>query len=288
MKRKKMKLFILLCAMLLAFFFSLSLGIAEQPGSVETQGESTEELAKQSQNPVADLISIPLQNNFNFNVGPKNKMQYVGNIQPVIPLNATENWNIITRTIVPIVYQPELGPNFGDVSGLGDIQFSAFLVPAKSGSVIWGVGPIVQFPSGTDNSITAGKWAAGPTAVGVFMQGPWVAGTLFNYLSSFGGQVDRGAVSQLLIQPFCNYNLPHGWAISTSPIITANLMAEGSQQWTVPLGGGVSKLVFLGKLPLNLSLHGYYNVVHPDLGPEWSIRFSVAVLLPKSIFMGKD
>lgn len=288
MKRKKMKFFILSCVILLIFFFSLSSGLAEQPANMEAQGESTETLAKQSQNPIADLISVPLQNNFNFNVGPENKMQYVGNIQPVIPLNATENWNIITRTIAPIVHQPELASNFGDVTGLSDIQFSAFLSPAKSGDVIWGVGPIVQFPTGTDNSITASKWGAGPTAVGVYMRGHWVAGTLVNYFSSFAGQDDRGAISQWLIQPFCNYNLPHGWYLASSPLITANMMAEGSQQWTVPLGGGVGRLVFLGKLPLNLSLQGYYNVVHPDFGPEWSIRISVAVLLPKSIFKKKN
>ena len=109
-------------------------------------------------------------------------------------------------------------------------------------------------------------------------------GILVNYLSSFAGQDDRGAVSQFTSQIFCNYNLADGWVISTSPLIMANLMAKDSQQWTVPLGGGIGKLVFLDKLPLNLALHGYYNVAHPDFGPEWSVRFTVAVLLPKSMF----
>lgn len=253
--------------------------------SEQKGGLSAEELAKLAQNPIANLISIPIQNNFNYNYGPHNGNQYVGNFQPVIPINATANWNVITRTIVPVIHQPWLAPDFGDTWGLGDIQFTAFLSPAKPGGVIWGVGPIVQLPSGTDNSTTAGKWAAGPSAVALKMDGHWVYGALVNYLSSFAGQEDRGAVSQWLIQPFLNYNLPDGWYLTTSPIITANMMAtESSQQWTVPVGGGVGKIVHLGKLPLNLQLAGYYNVVHPDVGPEWSIRFQIQILLPKSLF----
>jgi hypothetical protein len=210
-------------------------------------------------------------------------MQYVGNFQPVIPIHATENWNVITRTIVPVVHQPWLAPDYGDTWGMGDIQFTAFLSPAKPGGLIWGVGPIVQFPSGTDNSTTAGKWAAGPSAVALRMDGYWVYGALVNYLSSFAGQEDRGAVSQWLIQPFVNYNLPDGWYLSASPIITADMMAESSQQWTVPVGGGVGKIVRIGKLPLNPQLQGFYNVEHPDAGPEWSIQFQVQILLPASL-----
>jgi len=247
-------------------------------------GLSQEELAKLAQNPIANLISIPIQNNFNYNVGPHNGNQYVGNFQPVIPFDLNENWNVITRTIVPVVHQPWLAPDFGDTWGLGDMQFTAFLSPAKPAGVIWGVGPIVQMPTGTDNSTTAGKWAAGPSAVALKIDGPWVYGALVNYLSSFSGQEDRGSVSQWLMQPFINYNLPNGWYLTTSPILTANMMAEGSDVWTVPVGGGAGKIVHLGKLPLNLQLQGFYNVAHPDAGPEWSVRFQIQILLPKALF----
>lgn len=279
-----MKKNILLILPALALTLVLALAMVPVLAQGQEDEEKTEALAKQAQNPIADLISIPIQNNFNFNYGPNNDMQYVGNFQPVIPINATENWNVITRTIIPLIYQPELAPNFGDVFGLGDIQFTAFLSPSKSGDLVWGVGPILQFPSGTDNSITSGKWAAGPSAVAVLMKGHWVLGGLVNYLSSYAGQDDRGAVSQWTVQPFINYNLPDGWYLTTSPIITADVMAESSQQWTVPLGGGMGKIVHLGKLPLNLQLAGYYNVANPDIGPEWNIRFQVQILLPKSIF----
>jgi hypothetical protein len=258
-----------------------ALPVAAQSGA---QAESPEELAKKAQNPIADMISLPIQNNFNFNYGPNNDMQYVGNLQPVIPINATKNWNVITRTIVPVIYQPELAPGFGDTWGLGDIQFTAFLSPARPGGLIWGVGPIVQMPSGTDDSITSGKWAAGPSAVALKIDGHWVYGALANYVSSFAGQSDRGAVSQWLIQPFVNYNMADGWYLTTAPIITANMMADSGDRWTVPLGGGVGKIVRVGKLPLNLQLQAFYNVEHPDVGPEWSIRFQVQILLPKALF----
>lgn len=259
--------------------------MAAETEGAKGKGLSKEELAKLAQNPVANLVSIPIQNDFNYNVGPHNGNQYVGNFQPVIPFSPTESWNVITRTIVPVIHQPWLGPDFGDTWGMGDIQFTAFLSPDKpTHGIIWGVGPIVQMPSGTDNSTTAGKWAAGPSAVVVRMDGHWVYGALVNYLSSFAGQEDRGAVSQWTIQPFVNYNLPDGWYLSTSPIMTADMMTEASQRWTVPVGGGAGKIVHLGKVPLNLQLQGFYNVAHPDAGPEWSVRFQLQILLPKELF----
>jgi hypothetical protein len=268
---------------LLILFAGTTLCPAAEGADARAKGESTEELQKAAQNPVADLISIPMQNNFNFNVGPQDKMQYVGNVQPVVPFHATESWNVITRTIIPLVYQPELAPGVGDVFGLGDIQFTAFLSPAKPGGFIWGVGPILQMPSGTDDSITSGKWSAGPSAVALKMDGHWVYGVLANYLSSFAGQGDRGAVSQWLIQPFVNYNMADGWYLTTAPIITANMMVDNSDRWTVPLGGGVGRLIRIDKLPVNFSLQGFYNVARPDSGPDWSIRFQIQFLLPASL-----
>ena len=265
------------------FFLVIAMTAAQVMAQTKKGAESTEELQKAAQNPVADLISIPLQNNFNFGVGPQDKMQYVGNIQPVVPIHASENWNVITRTIVPLVYQPELAPGVGDVFGLGDIQFTAFLSPAKPGEFSWGVGPIFQFPSGTNNSMTTGQWCAGPSVVGLRMDGHWVYGALANYISSYAGQSDRGAVSQWLIQPFVNYNMSDGWYLTTAPIITANMMVDNSDRWTVPLGGGVGKIVRIEKLPVNFQLQGFYNVARPDAGPDWSIRFQIQLMLPESL-----
>ena len=171
--------------------------------------EDDDELAKKTQNPVADLISVPFQNNINFGVGPDDDVQYILNIQPVIPFKLTEDWNLISRTIMPLIYQPELAPGVGDVFGLGDIQQSLFLSPAKPGKLIWGVGPILQFPSATDDSLGQGKWGAGPSAVALTVHGPWVLGALINNVWSFAGDSDRKDVNQMLLQPFVNYNLPH-------------------------------------------------------------------------------
>ena len=135
------------------------------------------------------------------------------------------------------------------------------------------------------NALGQGKWAAGPTAVGLFMNGPWVLGILANNLWSYADESDRPEVNQFLAQPFINYNLPKGWYISISPAITANWKADNaSDQWFVPLGGGVGKVSMIGKLPLNGSLAFYQNVVKPEAGPDWNIRLQIGILLPK----GKD
>lgn len=246
----------------------------------ETEGE----LAKKTQNPVSDLISIPFQNNANFGIGPNNRTQNVLNVQPVVPMTLNSEWNLITRTIAPIIKQPNLATINEDTWGLGDVNVTAFLAPAKSGPVMWGVGPSLQLPTGTDEATSTRKWAAGPSAVALTMQGQWVIGGLVQQVWSFAGNSDRRNLSQALIQPFINYNLPAGWYLSFSPIITADWQATSGNKWTVPVGAGVGKIQRIGKLPFNISLGAYSNVVHPDQGPDWTMRASVALLLPKSIF----
>ena len=246
------------------------------PGS-----SSTEDLAKQTQNPVASLISVPLQSNFNFGVGPNEELQYIMNVQPVVPIGITDDWNVITRPILPIISQPFLAPGVGDTFGLGDMQLQLYLSPAKPGALIWGAGPVFQFPTATDESLGTGRWAAGPAAVALTMQGPWVFGALANNLWSFAGDDERPKVNQLTVQPFVNYNLPDGWYVNSAPIITANWEAEDGDTWTVPLGAGVGKIVRVGKLPINLQLASYYNVVTPEYGAEWQLRFQVQLLFPR-------
>ena len=257
----------------------LGLVLACAPRLVWAEGDT--DLAKKTQNPVADLISVPFQNNVNFGVGPKDDVQYILNIQPVIPFRLTENWNLISRTIVPLIYQPELAPGVGEVFGLGDIQQSLFFSPAKLGKLIWGVGPIFQFPSATDDSLGQGKWGAGPTAVALTVHGPWVLGALINNVWSFAGDSDRRDVNQVLIQPFVNYNLPDAWYVVTAPIITADWEADGDDRWTVPIGAGVGKIVRLAKLPVNAQASAYYNVVRPDNAAEWQLRIQIQLLFPR-------
>jgi len=246
------------------------------------EGEaSEEELAKQVQNPVADLISVPFQNNINFDVGPGGNTQNILNIQPVYPVSLDEEWNLITRTIFPLINQPPMLPGADREFGLGDIQFSAFLSPAKPKGFIWGAGPMFQFPSATDDALGAEKWAAGPSMVVLKMDGPWVYGALANNIWSFAGDDDRAHLNQFLIQPFLNYNMEDGLYLTSSPIITANWKADSGNKWTVPVGGGIGKITRLGKLPVNFQVAGYYNVESPRYGAEWQLRLQLQMLFPK-------
>jgi len=246
------------------------------PLRAEEEHHATE-LAKKLQNPVSDLISVPFQNNFNFGVGPEDKTQYVLNIQPVLPQRISEQWNWIHRAIIPLIDQP--APV--DAFGLGDIQYQGFLSPAKPGKLIWGVGPVLQVPSATDDQLGTEKWSAGAGAVALRMDGPWVYGALVNNIWSFAGDDDRANVNQMLIQPFINYNLGRGLAIGSAPIITANWEAPSGQKWTVPLGAQVSQIIPIDKVPVNFLLGAYYNIEKPDSGPDWTLRFQIALLFPK-------
>jgi hypothetical protein len=229
---------------------------------------------------VAKLISVPFQNNFNFGVGPDEVTQWVCNVQPVIPITLSEDWNLITRTIMPIINQPSLAPGFPSAFGLGDINPTLFLSPGKASELIWGVGPTFTFPTATDSILGSGKWSAGPAAVMLTMPGHWVVGALANQQWSFAGWGEKD-VSQMLIQPFVNYNFPKGWYLSSAPIVTANWEADSGDVWTVPIGGGMGKIFRLGKLPLNTQLQAFYNVVKPDEGPDWQLRFQLQFLFPK-------
>ena len=240
-----------------------------------------EELAKQTQNPLADLISVPFQNNIGFNLGPHDRTQNVLNIQPIIPFNLTDNWNLITRTIVPVIYQPDVLSNSGGEFGLGDINMTLFLSPSKPGKLIWGLGPIVSFPTATDKTLGTDKWSAGPSVVLLTTTGDWVIGVLANNVWSFAGDDDRDDVNQLLLQYFINYNFQGGWYLSSAPINTANWKADDGNRWTIPIGGGGGKVFKLGKRPLNVSTQAFYDVEHPDFGPEWTLRLQLQFLFPK-------
>jgi len=265
-------------SLLFSFIAMAALGLVAAPAWAAEQ--SAEDIAKAAQNPVADMISLPFQNNTNFNVGPENGVQNVLNIQPVIPISLGTNWNLITRTIFPVISQPPFGPGQNTQFGLGDTFFSAFLSPAKPGEIIWGLGPIAQVPTHTNDRLGSTLWGLGPTAVVLRMDGPWLYGALANNVWSLGGN-DKEQYNNFLLQPFVNYNFGKtGTFLTFAPIATANWRTG---DWVVPLGGGLGQIFKLfGKQAVSATLQAYYNVVHPqDLGPEWQIRFSLAFLFPK-------
>lgn len=249
--------------------------------SMMTIAQSTqEELSKEAANPIADLMSFPFQNNLNMNYGEFNRNTNVLNIQPVLPF---AGGRLITRTIIPIIRIPDFSSETGKYSsGLADIVFTAFYVPKSK--TMWGIGPVLEIPSGGEKRGTQ-KWSAGPSFVILVQPGEWTFGALINNAWSFAGDTARNDVNHMLLNLFIVRQLGKGWYVNSAPIITADWMAEEGQQWIVPLGLGGGKLMFLGgKLPVNLQTQVYYNMVHPDFGPEWQWRFQLQILLPKSIF----
>ena len=245
------------------------------------QEQDDEDLARLSQNPVADLISLPFQNNTNFGMGPNDRTQNVLNIQPVVPFGLGENWNLVTRTIVPLITQPDLASTTGGTTGFGDFLLTAFVSPKQPGSVIWGLGPAISIPVGKEG-LSAEKWAVGPSALALTMSGPWVAGLIVNNIWSVGGDENLGDVNSMLIQYFINYNFPSGWYLTSGPIITANWEADPGNKWIVTFGGGLGKVFRLGSRPLNANAQAFYNVTAPDdLGADWQFRFQLQLLFPQ-------
>ncbi|MGB8785309.1 MAG: neuromedin U, partial [Terriglobales bacterium] len=216
-------------------------------------------LRKASQNPVASLISVPVQDNFNGGIEPGNRTQNLLNIQPVIPLKLNENWNLIIRWITPILYQPLPAPSplpqIG-VSGLGDMQPTFFLSPAKPSKLIWGAGPVIQMPTATSQYLGQGKLALGPNIVALVMPGNFVMGAIVNNIWSVAGSGSRRDINQMLLQYFINYNMKKGWYVTTQPIVTANwnTPAPSGSVWTVPFGGGVGRVMKLGFQPVNINV----------------------------------
>jgi hypothetical protein len=250
---------------------------------------NTDALRNAAQNPVASLISVPLQENFNFGIEPADRTQNVLNIQPVIPLSVSKNWNLIVRWITPIVSQPiPVQPptpavQTTGVYGLGDMNPSFFLVPKKS-KIIWGIGPTFVLPTATNTTyLGQGKLSMGPSVVVLVQPTHWTIGFLVNNVWSVAGHsnMDKPAVNQFLLQWFVNYNMKKGWYLTTSPIVTANWRAPGDNAWTVPFGGGVGRIMKLGFQPVNITAQFYGNAVHPPGASPWGLRLQFVLLFPK-------
>jgi len=252
-----------------------------QQAPADAAGQAAE-LAKKLTNPVADLASIPFQFNWQNGVGTNDDLRMVLNVQPVVPVSVSENWNLIGRFILPIVSQPQLTPGGETAFGTGDIVLSAFLSP-KKGGVTWGVGPVFGLPTTTNPLLGSGKWSIGPTAVVLKMQGPWTYGALVNHLWSFAdtGDVEREDVNQSFLQPFLAYTTKQAVTFVVNSEATANWEAESGQEWTVPINLLASKLTRLGPFPLSVQGGLGVYVESPDSGPDWQLRMAFTVLLPK-------
>jgi hypothetical protein len=253
---------------------------ATAPSGGAESGASGADLAKKLSNPVADLISIPFQYNYNDGYGDGSGRQSYINIQPVIPFSINPTWNVISRTIVPLVDQEDLAPGSGSQTGFGNITQSFFFSPKEptAGGLIWGVGPVFQIPTASDD-IAPDQWGAGITGVALRQSGPWTVGGLANHVWSISGDDEFGDLSATFVQPFVSYTTPKATSFTLNTESTYNWEAE---EWSVPINFVVAQVVKLGEKPVQFGLGARYWVDAPDGGPEgWGARAQVTLLFAK-------
>jgi hypothetical protein len=239
------------------------------------------DLAKQLSNPVAALISVPLQFNYDRGYGPDNGYRAVLNIQPVVPFTINEGWNLISRTILPVISQNDIAGPSASQFGIGDITQSFFLSPSKptESGIIWGVGPVFLIPTATDDLLGSGKLGIGPTAVVLKQAGPWTIGGLANHIWSVAGDGNRADVDATFLQPFISYTTPTAWTFTLN---TESSYDWRGREWSVPINFSVSKLTKFGEQPVSLSGAVRYWADSPENGPKGlGVRFGLTFLFPK-------
>jgi hypothetical protein len=255
--------------------------IAQDAAAPAPAASSSADLAQQLANPVASLIQVPIQNNLEWGYGlDGDGFRYTANIQPVVPISIGSDWNMISRTILPVIAQNDVtGPGTSQF-GLGDVVQSLFFSPAKpsASGVVWGAGPVFLVPTATDQSLGGGKWGVGPTGVILKIDGQFTYGALANHIWSVAGKDSRGDISATFFQPFLSYTTK---SATTWTIQTETTYDWKGENWSVPIAGAVSQLVVVGKQPISLGAGVRYWVASPTGGPDWGLRFSVAFLFPK-------
>ena len=266
----------------LSFFPRLVLIVVIYLVSLPVSAQDEAELAKQLANPVASLISVPIQANYDDDFGPIDEGSMLRiNIQPVIPITLNDDWNLISRTILPIVDQNKIPTAGFSETGLGDTVQSLFFSPKSptTNGWIWGAGPVLLLPTATDEILGSEKWGIGPTAVVLRQSGPWTFGALANHIESFAGESQRADISATFLQPFVTYITPKQ---TTFAFNTESTYDWENGQWSVPFNFAVSQLLRAGNQLFQLGGGIRYWANAPDGGPEgWGFRLQFTLLYPK-------
>ena len=252
---------------------------ASTPASSPTSVMTDQELAVSVHNPFQDFVKVPIQSTTGFQLGRDHKVGDAVNVEPLLPLSLSANWDLFARPSLTVAYTPV--PH--EQSGLTDLQTSFFLSPANNATWLWGLGPIFQFPTASSSELGTGRWSAGPTAALAYSQGPWSNYILAYQLLSFSGNRKRGSVSQTYIEPQISYNFESGWYVDCDPQMTFDWTADTANAWLIPMGADVGKALNIGSQSLSLQAGAYYLIKRPNSVPQWIVRVSVTFLFPTGI-----
>jgi hypothetical protein len=276
--RRKTRRFLLQVAALLLGGWLAASGRAQDTAPPTQPGPSAtpRDLAKSVHNPFEDFVKVPLQSTTGFSIGRHHNAGESLNVQPVIPFSLNSQWDLIARPSLSVTYLPSPHHQFG----LNDLQSSIFLTPRKASEWIWGVGPIIQFPTATSDGLGTGRWSAGPTAAMIYSNGPWFNGVLAYQLLSVAGDRARGSVNQTYIEPEVSYNFESGWYVDCDPAITFDWTADAANGWTIPIGADVGNAFDVGSHAMSFQIGIYDLVKRPDGAPQWIIRVQVTALFP--------
>ena len=250
--------------------------------SIAEAQDSDADLAQDLTNPLANLITLPIQVNYDRGLGPLDAgKKWQASVQPVVPFEVNDDWNLITRTIMPVIWQDDVFADTGSQFGLGDVNLTLFFSPRQpaAGGLIWGVGPVLVLPTATDSKLGRKKWGAGPAGIALKMDGPWTYGILANHVWSFAGDNDRPNINNTFTQPFVAHTWPSAWTVSVQSESSYNWETEN---WSVPINVAVAKLQMFGRLPVSLQGGvGYWFESPAGAADDWRLRLQVNFVLPR-------